>query len=807
MGQRKFFGCYFMYLLPSVLGNIRTFEPMLKKLIAKKYLPLLLTIFIGLALLLFYLGDVIPRLNTVYFNSTGDGIKNYYTAEYHAKYDKDLFHFNGMNYPEGEHVMFTDGFFPVVAVIKVLKPIVDLSDYTHGIINGIILLSFIVAVFFLFRIFQELKINEWAAAVAAPLLVFMSPQVMRIPGHYSLALLFFIPLMIYLILKYYQRQRWKYIIWAGVAVLLCSLCHLYYFAMAGILTGGVVLYLILFDRKNISVLQSLKFLFFAVILPYILIFLMMKITDSVDDRSAYPYGFMVYKTQWEGLFLPKGTVSWPWLKSFLKPDFVLWEGWSYIGHAGLIGYIFTFSLFAALPFLLDIHLAAFFTVLVAGLIIFIFLKRRKKLYDLSGNPFMNALLWSGFIAMFVSFAFPINVFPDLYYYIGPVRELRGIGRMAWILFYSVNIGLFFIVENQLRKRWLKITAFVVLIVVMGYDMHKQNKEFLFSLGESNSIAEMQADIDQIPLQTDALSNRYQAILTIPSFLVGSENVYSDPDNEDVLGYALLLSQKSGLPLVSSLMSRTSISQTLQKLAFFYGPYNRPDEFLKSIDHSKDFLILSTPATRQLFRGEELIMQHCDTLYKHARFYICSIHPDTLKKWYAFTSVNKNQTSAGSPLLWHDYSENASGQGYFTKGTSAKFSLKDPVIAIELPLPSPVDSAMETEISFWYSDIHEDGLMRGSCEIVFLDHAGNVVAYDLGSLFKSMQQTDGNWGLYQRRMTVPPGAVMLRVSLIHYELQINSITIDNILLRSVSGDIVIQGNSWFMKNNYFYKKIK
>ena len=432
--------------------------------------------------------------------------------------------------------MFTDGFFPIVAFIKILKPLVNLTDYTHGIINGVIVFSFLIAVFFLFKVFRELKINDWVSAIAAPLLVFLSPQVMRVPGHYSLSLMFFIPLLIYLLLKFYRHKRWKYIIWAGVTVFLCSLCHLYYFALGGVLVGGAVFYLVLFDRKNISILHSVKFLFFAVILPYIFIFLLMKISDSVTDRSAYPYGFLVYKSEWEGLFLKDANIEWQWLKSFLKPDPVEWEGWSFIGHAGIFGYLFAFSLFASLPFLLDTHLAAFFTVLIAGLLIWVFLKRKMKLYNLSDNPIMNALLWSGFIAMFVSFAFPVNVFPDLYYHIGPIRELRGIGRMAWIFYFTVNIGLLYIVQNFIKKKNLRIILFAAVLIIMGCDMHKQNRVYLLPLGEGNSISEMKADIDKIPLNPDSLSNQYQAILTIPSFLVGSENINNIPENEDALAY-------------------------------------------------------------------------------------------------------------------------------------------------------------------------------------------------------------------------------------------------------------------------------
>ena len=163
-----------------------------------------------------------------------------------------------------------------------------------------------------------------------------------------------------MLLKFYRHKRWKYIIWAGVTVFLCSLCHLYYFALGGVLVGGAVFYLVLFDRKNISILHSVKFLFFAVILPYIFIFLLMKISDSVTDRSAYPYGFLVYKSEWEGLFLKDANIEWQWLKSFktdpLNGKLVIYWSCRNIWISVCIFLVCIFAVFA------DTHLAAFYSI-------------------------------------------------------------------------------------------------------------------------------------------------------------------------------------------------------------------------------------------------------------------------------------------------------------------------------------------------------------------------------------------------------------------------------------------------------------
>ena len=42
------------------------------------------------------------------FGGGGDGFKNYMTTNWHLAHDSSYVHYGGMNYPYGEHVLFTD---------------------------------------------------------------------------------------------------------------------------------------------------------------------------------------------------------------------------------------------------------------------------------------------------------------------------------------------------------------------------------------------------------------------------------------------------------------------------------------------------------------------------------------------------------------------------------------------------------------------------------------------------------------------------------------------------------------------------
>lgn len=115
--------------------------------------------------------------NHTYFNIYGDGYKNYFTLYYHVKHDSTYSHFEGMNYPKGEHVLFTDGQTALANTLKFIsRNIVDISDYTVGIMHYAIVLSFLIGAVFIFLTFRRLGLPAWFGALAALGMMLMSPQ-------------------------------------------------------------------------------------------------------------------------------------------------------------------------------------------------------------------------------------------------------------------------------------------------------------------------------------------------------------------------------------------------------------------------------------------------------------------------------------------------------------------------------------------------------------------------------------------------------------------------------------------------------
>src|SRR5690554_4200294 len=79
--------------------------------------------------------------NEFLFSSGGDGLKNYFTYLYQVKYGSGI-HFEGMNYPHGEHVVFTDnmpGLVWLIQFVSIFFP--DFKDWSLGIVHLLLILA------------------------------------------------------------------------------------------------------------------------------------------------------------------------------------------------------------------------------------------------------------------------------------------------------------------------------------------------------------------------------------------------------------------------------------------------------------------------------------------------------------------------------------------------------------------------------------------------------------------------------------------------------------------------------------------
>ena len=74
-----------------------------------KNYSLILNIFITVVFVYIFYSPILISPNHHQFSDKGDAIKNYYTYAYYINNNSDAINFEGLNYPYGEHFLYTDG--------------------------------------------------------------------------------------------------------------------------------------------------------------------------------------------------------------------------------------------------------------------------------------------------------------------------------------------------------------------------------------------------------------------------------------------------------------------------------------------------------------------------------------------------------------------------------------------------------------------------------------------------------------------------------------------------------------------------
>ncbi|MFN7117749.1 MAG: hypothetical protein ACK4TA_13190 [Saprospiraceae bacterium] len=532
-----------------------------------------LVILIILTCVLIYLRfqPYIDYPSTTFFNIHGDGFKNYATVIYHVKYDSTYLHYQGMNYPYGEHVLFTDCQ-PILAntIRFISHNIVDISNATSAIINLSMLFSLLLCSIFLYLILSKLELPIWYSVVMAIGITFLSPQVERMGGHYALAHAFIVPALLYLLFLFEEKRRWLWSIIITFLILIAAQLHFYYFGLAAVLITAYFFFSVWRDFSWQKVRTLAPHYALQVIFPFILLQFWVRWGDTVTDRPAVPEGFIGYRALWEGIFLNARLPVGAWIDSNIID----------IRNASMENSAFIGTVAAVI----------FITLLVR----WIRNKFKQPFLPFSENIYLQTLSPTVIAILLFALGLPF-IIPGLGWlldYTGPFRQFRGLGRFSWIFYYGWNILAAYILYHYFNKKPLTLfTAFLFLISIEivlkeAYQTCKlapagYYREDILSKHKFEKSADYWfKDIDL---------SRYQAVLPIPFYLVGSEN-FGFEYGGNLLRMTLLPGLHYGLPSMGSYLSRTSFSQTIHKAPIALEPYRKTD-FPKTLPSQKPLLMI------------------------------------------------------------------------------------------------------------------------------------------------------------------------------------------------------------------------
>jgi len=310
-------------------------------------------------------------------------------------------------------------------------------------------------------------------------------------------------------------------------------------------------------------------------------------------------------------------------------------------------------------------------------------------------------------------------------------------------------------------------------------------------------------------------DRFQAVIPLPYFHIGSENIWLD-GGCDIINKSFITIRNSGLPSMGSLLSRTSINQTVENVSAIVGP-------------SCDNLNLSRYPSRKPFL---LMVARCDLKYWHENELVKSarwIDSSGVFDFYElpFNSFRNIQDSLSARIFREfDYLPLYKHQNISSSDSILNFSFinfdslsndtsfygsgcfsgkgRNKNLLYSGPIPA-ADTGQSYCISFWIDNIRKDLYPRTTVTITETDLPGNVVKSINYTVSKELALVSGNRAMVEYRFRVTDTSNKLNIYVQNRILKNKLLKIDNVLLRPQTTDVYYHAGNHLWKNNYYYCK--
>jgi len=729
--------------------------------------PLALFITIFGALYLSF-GDIVLQPNRFMLNGLSDGLKNYYTPTYYIQNDNGWW-FTGLNYPYGEHVVYTDNQPIVSAVLNFIdNNIVSIGKYTVGIINSLMFLSLWLCAFFLFLILNKhLGLPQFYSFLFSVLITLLSPQIARMTGHYALAYSCYIPILWYYLIKMQESKNML-----GGMLSLLVICvffgfiHLYFLLIGTLFLLAYWFIFALENRKSFSkVKKRSAFLLIAALAPLVIARLFIAMTDPVIDRPTAPWGFLFYRSFLETVFLPVyGPVKALILKVYAyKTDRA--EGHAYIGLIGLMIALFTLGRQILKLFKGDFRLQ--------------FTQHRELNRSLKAA--ILVLLFSMGIPFIWGMEFLLELLP-------PLKQFRSLGRFAWVFFYVFSVFTAYTIYLWFRRFTIKnkpvLATALVIGVICGWAVedaiHLRETNRRFQPVE-NYFSNTSIDIIKTLEDQGYTTDEFQAILAVPYFHIGSEKLGIHRDGIAFVK-AAQVSQQTGLPLIQSHLSRASTSQTTKAVQLLSDTLI-PKEILKELPNDKPLLLVV--ANKVYFPNESYLISKAKLIYQKDNLRLLELPLSTFKTTLSNESLPADYQK---PVYWDSFEETP--QKHTLSGTGGFYKKEGNVELLNWKLPQET-SLME--LSFW---VHVEHTVYGMPEVEVQHIKNDSIISDTRINTQILTDVYTDWLKVTAEFKVKPELDHLKVV-----LHGGTFWVDDLQIRKKNVDTYINVGKSVKKNNY------
>jgi hypothetical protein len=759
----------------------------------------LISLVTSLLVLVWFYGDILLHINSVFFWYKGDAIQVYYNSLYHVMYDKSLIQQDSMNYPYSENVFFTGCMPLITGFIK----LTGLRYFTVGIINLSMLLSLPLCSLFIYLIFREYKLNYIFSAFASVAITYLNPQVMRLGGHFNLTYFFAIPAAMWLMIRFIKKPGYKtsLVIAALCFFLACTHLYLYIFVVALLLFGWLYLLFNLKPKQGLALFLPHGAI--QILLPFIILQLLVLSANYNTDRTALPWGFFEYTSNLYGIFYPLDRFYETLFKQLEFTGQVNYEGQAYVGICATLLCIF-------LILKLCFNLLTF---------------RYKRLLMFTDKPVLNYFIVCAILCLLFSFCIPFKfttALQEMVYKIGFLKQFRAIGRFTWVFYYVINIALVFVVcsiPEKYNKYYFKSSLMAFIIFFLSYDAYCNMKQYENTFNNRiYAITDFKNKFAENSWVKLIDNTSYQAILPFPYFHIGSENLNINAGDE-ILKQSCIVSLKTGLPMISVFLSRTSTGQTYKNVQLLKEPTGKVPDILNDFKNEKDILIVSLDNACNNYEKE--ILSRATLITQTSSFSLYRIPFQSFKNYYRdYPKPILTHYDDSKLFSYNNYTSNMPVKDFTCIGfenANSEFGFKTPGVRkgpvknymnlFDMDLVNP-NQNKDFVLSFWVKDLKRDLFPRTKIALAMTTKNFDVYyplppSADLSYYFT---QIDGDWTLVEINLQINPTDRHIKLDLWNDALIHNEeLTVDDVLLRPAATDVYFANNGYLLKNNRIYYK--
>ena len=574
---------------------------MLQRFYVQKNAALWLVLLIQTLLILWIFFPFFQLGEAVIFCPNHDGLKNYFTYFTYLTQDKAINadFYTRMNYPFGEYIFYTDNTPTFAVPLKWFSEhILDITPYAFRLFNWFCIFGILLSSLFSWLIINKLTKHIWLFSIFAVTLPWITPQIYRLgAGHFNLSFSWGYLLIFFLLIKIYeQRENWKKVFGISAILMLSiyfiSFIHLYYLPMLCLIIGTFGLTLAIWERKNWKKSAIwLVFTFGLPLLSLLTVFLTVRLNDdfyALREKVEKAYNWTEWSLKIDAFYTNYDWSSLPFLfQSKLDFDY---ESFAYLGLFVLYGFVFLFFKLILKTIQNKKQFKTTFKTYfatekgaIALLICFAGLMCFNVAIGEYAKMFNNKL----------SFDNPLHPFKYARLIAGEVTQFRVLARFNWVCFWAFNFVMIYLFDQFFERHkqlWIRI---LISVLVLSSVIDMVDIQGVVRKARAENVLKIEKVVKPIDdLLTDIDTKKYQAILPIPFYMIGSEVdslMLGMDDNWRTRTFVLSL--QTDLPLMATNLSRSAVVQHEALLSIFTK--NGANDYLKTRLDDRPILVFMT----------------------------------------------------------------------------------------------------------------------------------------------------------------------------------------------------------------------